>query len=682
MPITKLTPENNYPYQQERLKALEQAVPEAFADGKINWDTLREVLGEDLEDGAREEFFGLTWPGKREARKRAAIPSRGTLVPVPGEGVNEDETENLFIEGDNLEVLKLLQKSYAGKIKMIYIDPPYNTGNDFIYNDDFTDPLEAYLQYTGAKGESGDLLTTNTRSEGRYHSRWLNFIYPRLVLAKSILSNNGLIVIHIDEHEYSSLSLLMNEIYGEENNLGTIIWDKKNPKGDATGIASQHESIIVFAKNKEVLLQEHQIQRAKKNAQAILRKAKELYSRLGKVCLPDELQKCIDTYGLPESIVKNQYRTITLGDINKEFSTWIKAQGFSGGETAYSLIDENGEVYRPVSMAWPNKKRAPEEYFIPLIHPITKKSCPLPARGWRNPPATMKKLLDEGLILFGPDETTQPVRKYFLSENMNESIPSILPFGGSDDALLNSLGIPFDNPKPVEVSKQLIQAFSSTNAVIMDFFAGSCTTAHAVLETNMQEGSNRKFLVIQLPETTDNPGFPSITEIGKERIHRAIEKLNKDFEDKVKELPLLQTDQKMRDLGFKVYKYSRSNFKQWKPTQSENEEALTSLFDNISDPLIQDWKKEDLLSEILLLEGFPLTSKLCYFEDLTQNQVYKVIAPDFCEYNLFVYLDGNIHPATIDLLKMEDEDIFVCLDSALSDELKARLQDQFNVHVI
>lgn len=216
----------------------------------------------------------------------------------------------------------------------------------------------------------------------------------------------------------------------------------------------------------------------------------------------------------------------------------------------------------------------------------------------------------------------------------------------------------------------------------MDFFAGSCTTAHAVLETNMQEGSNRKFLVIQLPETTDNPGFPSITEIGKERIHRAIEKLNKDFEDKVKELPLLQTDQKMRDLGFKVYKYSRSNFKQWKPTQSENEEALTSLFDNISDPLIQDWKKEDLLSEILLLEGFPLTSKLCYFEDLTQNQVYKVIAPDFCEYNLFVCLDGNIHPATIDLLKMEDEDIFVCLDSALSDELKARLQDQFNVHVI
>ena len=155
MPITKLTPENSYPYQQDRLQQLKQAVPEAFADGKINWDTLREILNADLEDEGRDEYFGLNWPGKREARKRAATPSYGTLVPAPGEGVNEDTTENLFIEGDNLEVLKLMQKSYAGKIKMIYIDPPYNTGNDFIYNDNFTDPLEAYLNYTGARGESG-----------------------------------------------------------------------------------------------------------------------------------------------------------------------------------------------------------------------------------------------------------------------------------------------------------------------------------------------------------------------------------------------------------------------------------------------------------------------------------------------------------------------------------------------
>lgn len=214
MPITKLTPENSYLYTQERLEALEQAVPEAFADGKVNWDRLREVLGENLEDEGREEYFGLNWPGKREARKRAAIPSRGTLVPAPGEGVNEDTTEHLFIEGDNLEVLKLLQKSYAGRIKMIYIDPPYNTGNDFIYNDNFTDPLQAYLEYTGATGESGELLTTNTRADGRFHSKWLNMMYPRLILARQLLREDGVIFVSIDDNEVHHLRQIMNEIFG------------------------------------------------------------------------------------------------------------------------------------------------------------------------------------------------------------------------------------------------------------------------------------------------------------------------------------------------------------------------------------------------------------------------------------------------------------------------------------
>ena len=250
MPIKKLTPEENYPYQNQRLAALQQAVPEAFVDGKINWDTLREVLADDLEDEySRQEHFGLSWPGKRQARKLAAQPSRGTLIPLLGEGVNEETTENLFIEGDNLEVMKLLLKSYAGKIKMIYIDPPYNTGNDFVYNDKFSEPLEAYLQYTGAKGESGELLTTNTRADGRFHSKWLNMIYPRLILARQLLREDGVIFISIDDNEVHNLRQLMNEVFGEENYLSELIWNL-GTGSEAGHFTKSHEYILVYSKNK------------------------------------------------------------------------------------------------------------------------------------------------------------------------------------------------------------------------------------------------------------------------------------------------------------------------------------------------------------------------------------------------------------------------------------------------
>ncbi len=250
MPITKLTPENNYPYQEERMQSLKLAIPEAFADGKINWDTLREVLSEDLEEGGCEEYFGLNWPGKREARKRAATPSRATLVPALGEGVNEDTTENLFIEGDNLEVLKLLQKSYAGKIKMIYIDPPYNTGNDFIYNDNFTEPLETYLDYVGARGESGELLTTNTRADGRFHSRWLNMMYPRLILARQLLREDGMIFVSIDDNEVTNLRQMMSEVFGEENFVNTLIWKKRYNAAKEQQLAIIHEYVLIYSKDK------------------------------------------------------------------------------------------------------------------------------------------------------------------------------------------------------------------------------------------------------------------------------------------------------------------------------------------------------------------------------------------------------------------------------------------------
>ncbi len=370
----------------ENVAKLKEIFPEVFSEGKVDCSKLEEALGVFSEK--ERERYNFTWNGKQNAKKIAQTPSTGTLRPCREESKYWDSTQNLYIEGDNLEVLKLLQKSYHKKVKMIYIDPPYNTGKDFVYKDNFKDNIKNYLEQTGQVDSEGNRLSTNSETNGRYHSDWLSMMYPRLKLARNLLKDDGVILIHIDEHEYANLEKLVNEIFGEDNNLGTIVWDKKNPKGDSKGIAYQDEKIIIFAKNKLYLTFNHVIRRKKKNASTILKKSKKLFE-------------------------KYQNNKITFEDMNNEFKTWINSnKDFSGGEKAYNRIDEDSEPYQSVSMAWPNKKQAPDEYFIPLIHPVTNKPCPVSERGWRNPPSTMKELLDANLIIFGVDETIQPRRKY------------------------------------------------------------------------------------------------------------------------------------------------------------------------------------------------------------------------------------------------------------------------------
>lgn len=550
----------------------------------VDFDQLRQELADSIIEGPQERYH-LNWPGKREALLTANAPIAKTLRPVRTtknskgeqieESVNFDTTKNIFIEGDNLDALKLLQETYLGKIKMVYIDPPYNTGNDFVYADDFADEVSEFFLRSNQVDSKGNRLTANPETSGRFHSDWLSMMYSRLKLSRNLLRDDGLIVIHIDENEYPNLEKLLAEIYGEKNNLGTIVWDKRNPKGDATGVAQQHELICIYCKDREFFKATCEFQRPKENAGKMLAKAKQILGKEG---------------GVTEKA-------------RKEYKDWVNQQDLTGGEKAYNQIDDNGDVFRPVSMAWPNKKKAPEDYFIPLIHPVTGKECPVPERGWRNPPATMQELLKSGLIIFGSDEKTQPTRKYRLKDNLFENIPSLLYYGGSDDALLADLSIPFDTPKPVQVAKRLIQSICKNDDILIDFFAGSCTAAHALMLLNAEDGANRRFIMVQLPEECDEKsearklGYSVVSEIGKNRIRRAAQKIREEFSDT---LPTRNTD---LDLGFRLLKVDTSNMADVYYAPDALDKANLDLFvDNIK----PDRTAEDLLFQVMMDWGVNL----------------------------------------------------------------------------
>lgn len=538
----------------------------------VNMKMFCQMFSEEVLAG--EEAYELTWVGKKASIIEANRSIRKTLRPDLVESKNWDETQNVYIEGDNLDALKLLQESYLNSIKLIYIDPPYNTGHDFVYPDSFIMDNEEYANGTGYFDEDGNVNFSRENSDtgGKYHSDWCSMIYSRLMLARNLLTDDGIILINMDENEITNLQKICAEVFGEANDLGTIVWDKRNPKGDARGISYQHEYIVVYAKSKVVFTEKCRMQRPKKNAEAILKKAEQLFSKVG-----------------------NNY---SLADANSDFSAWIRVQNdFSGGERAYNKIDEKGNVYRLVSMAWPNKKKAPDDYFIPLIHPVTKKPCPVPDRGWRNPSATMRKMMEEGRILFGKDETTIPNSKYLLKDNMYENIPSLLYYGGSDTDMLAQMDIPFDTPKVVSICKEHIRSFTTNNDIVMDFFSGSATTAHATMLANAEDGSNRKFIMVQVPESISEKseayrkGYRNICQIGKDRIRRAGEKIIQETGAKI-------------DSGFRVLRVDESNMNDvYYAAGDYTQDLLTMLEFNVK----PDRTDLDLLFGCLLEWGLPLS---------------------------------------------------------------------------
>jgi len=444
-------------------------IPEIFyaeiAKCEDQWKEWKELLHID------ENQIGLFTFDANQINKRIAFLKSHLTLPLdtrhfPPDFVDrllasfddlDEMTDGLLVHSENWQALNMLQEKYRERVKCVYIDPPYNTGNnEFLYRDNIQ------------------------------HSSWLTMMDNRLCFCSSLLLDCGSFICHIDEHEFNALEHLINEHFGTEQNLGPIVWDKRNPKGDAIGIASQHEYLCWTVKSFEALKAKGGLSRKKENAQTILAKAAEVIQRHGGV-------------------------TQAARD---EFKNWLRNQDFSGGEKAYSELDENGDVYRAVSMAWPNKQKAPDEYFEPLIHPVTNKPCPVPARGWRNPPQTMKELLKKGLILFGPDESTQPTRKYLLKDNLYENVPSLYYFGGSDDDLQMAVGYVFPNPKSVRLTEYAISIATAQHGdLVLDFFAGSGTTGHAVIKLNREDGGRRKFILVEMAQYFDTVLLPRIKKV-------------------------------------------------------------------------------------------------------------------------------------------------------------------------
>lgn len=609
----------------------------------IDFDKLRQELSSEIVEG-REERYQFTWPDKKKAILLANSPINATLRPCREESVDFDNTQNLYIEGDNLDVLKCLKETYLGKVKMIYIDPPYNTGNDFVYEDDFAESTSEYLANSGQYDEQGNRLVTNSESNGRFHTDWLNMMYPRLKVARDLLTDDGVIFINMDENEITNLQKICVELFGEANDLGTIVWDKRNPKGDAKGISYQHEYILVYAKDIFSFISKCKLQRQKRNAQTILNKAKSLFNKISS--------------------------SYSLENCNDDFGEWMKKQtDFSGGEKAYNRIDENGEPYQAVSMSWPNKKKAPDDYFIPLIHPITKKKCPVPERGWRNPSSTMKSLEKESLIIFGADESIQPRRKYLLKDNILENIPSLLYYGGSDTELLKEMGIPFDTPKVVSICMEHIYSLADKESIILDFFSGSATTAHAVMQLNAKDGGKRKFIMVQLPEKTEEKseafrvGYKNICEIGKERIRRAGKQIKENLATKVQEgIVVEQNEEKKIDVGFRVLKLDSSNMEDiyYSPTEYTQSDLFAKT-ENVK----LDRTSEDLLFQVMLELGATLDSKIEQIE-IEDKTIYN-IANNY----LVACFDNEIDDSAVTAIAKMQPQYAVFRDSSMVDDSTA-----------
>ena len=589
-------------------KLFPNAITEVMRDGKvehaIDFDVLRQELSDSIVEG-REERYQFTWPDKKKAMLAANAPITATLRPVAADSVGKDGTpggfdsENLYIEGDNLEVLKLLQETYLGKVKMIYIDPPYNTGNDFVYEDDFAQSAAEYMDNSGQYDEEGNRLVTNTESNGRFHTDWLNMIYPRLRIAKDLLADDGAVFISLDDNEIKNLLKICDEVFGEDNFVDCITWNKRVPKNDNNGIGNIHEYIVVYVKDATYKRQFTMQKDGLDEISALLSDCKAK-----KVPIPEAEAKL------------------------KEF---YKERGFDRGITLYNCLDENYEPWGKINMSWPNADTFGPRYDV--IHPGTHKPTKVPDRGWRWTKTTFDSVVNYdtaierydgswvcGGIWFAKDENTQPSSIKYLRDvgrMLLRSIISLKSDGGIEVEKIFEGKSYFPYPKPVSLIEVLINSIEEKEGIFLDFFAGSSTTAHAIMKLNCEDNGHRKFIMVQLPEKTDKKseaykaGYKNICEIGKERIRRAGRKIKEDAG---------LTAPADLDIGFRCLRLDESNMKPvyYAPEKTQQQD-LFSLVDNMK----EDRTPEDLLFQVMLDLGVLLSSPI-EVKEIAGKKVFNV----------------------------------------------------------
>lgn len=611
----------------ENYKKLSELFPDAVTETidettgevirAIDKDVLMQEINTHVVDG-KEERYQFTWPDKKKSILLANSPISKTLRPCREESVDFDNTENLYIEGDNLDVLKLLQETYLGKVKMIYIDPPYNTGNDFVYNDDFAENTDDYLDHSGQFDEDGNQLFQNTESNGRFHTDWLNMIYPRLKIARNLLSDDGVIFISIDDSELDNIIKICSEIFGQSNIIANFIIVSNSAKNNSKFVSVTHEYLLCVAKNKDMSPTNWKIK--KNNSIEFLKIAKQLM----KSKLSDD-------------------------EIHSELLSLVKYPKYYEFDH-YTYVDKKGP-FRASDLTAPGSKN---KYSI--MHPTTNKPCKMGTRGWAYSEAEMKKLIDSDYILFGKDETVMPQLKNYLFENELSLPKSVLFFDSQTSTRwMKAEQFGFDFPKAIDYIKYILSMYPRNDIMVLDFFSGSATTAHAVMQLNAEDGGHRKFIMVQLPEKTDEKseafkaGYKNICEIGKERIRRAGKKIKE-------ENPLTTAD---LDTGFRVLKLDSTNMKDVYYNPAEiTIDTIMGTVDNIK----EDRTPEDLLFQVMLDLGVLLSSKI--EKSIIGGKTVFNVEDSY----LIACFDDNVTDEVITAIAKQKPYYFVMRDSSMAND--------------
>jgi adenine-specific DNA-methyltransferase len=656
-------------WNKERLSLLKNLFPDLFtSEGKLNIDELKKVV--DPSSISETERYEFRWFGKSEAKRNAYTPSNATLMLDEVRSVNPTESENIIIEGENLEALKLLSDSYREQVRCIYIDPPYNTGKDFVYSDNFTEDKKPYWEQTGVT-ENGIKIDTNVETDGRFHSNWLNMMYSRLLLSRTMLKPEGVIFISLDDNEIHHLRKLCDEVFGEENFIECITWNKRVPKNDK-GIGNIHEYILVYVKDFSL---KHEFTMRKEGLEEI----EELIQKL-----------------------KNQNTPIP--DAECEIKKLYKKRDFDRGITLYNSLSSDYRLWGKINMSWPNANTFGPTYEVK--HPITKNPVKIPDRGWRwkietfNEAAgivdgeyqSITELHDGsymcGRIWFSKDEKTQPSSITYFDEVESFLLRSILSSksdGGIELEKIFEGKSFFSYPKPSSLLQLLFHSFPTTKGdIFLDFFAGSGTTGQAIIQLNKEDGGDRKFILVQIPEATDEnseaykAGYKKISDITIERNKRVINSL---IEEEKKKQPDLFTnghkDDAIKGLGFKVFKLVKSNFPrvEWAPdvdkTDEENIALLKKYITDKEAQLVTAFNRNELLTEILLKNGFQLNYKADKQEQFKKNEI--LLATDGIKETL-ICLDVAINADTVEHFKKHTDKKFICLERALDTTKKYNLK--------